>query len=187
MTRASATSRSNYKVLFTGPVGAGKTTAIRTISDSLPLMTDEHATDDTKDRKPNTTVAMDYGVLRLGHDEIVHLYGTPGQDRFDFMWEILRDGALGLLLLVDNNRADPLDDLEHFLDAYEPFIEAAAVAVGITRTDLSPEPRRSAYVDAVTRRGMRCPVLTVDARDPDDVSLLLQSLLFSLDPQVAVP
>lgn len=174
------------KVLFTGPVGAGKTTAIRTLSDSLPVMTDETASDETKDRKTNTTVAMDYGVLHLDHNEIVHLYGTPGQDRFDFMWEILRDGALGLLLLVDNARPDPLEDLRHFLDAYEPFIATTAVAVGITRTDLVAEPRRQAYVDVLAARGLRCPVFTIDAREHDDVSLLLQSLLFCLDPQAAM-
>lgn len=175
-----------HKVLFTGPVGAGKTTAIRTLSDSLPVMTDERATDDTKGRKANTTVAMDYGVLHLDHNELVHLYGTPGQDRFDFMWEILREGALGLLLLVDNARPDPLSDLHHFLDAYEPFIATTAVAVGVTRTDLQAEPRRQAYVDAVTARGLRCPVFTIDAREYDEVSLLLQSLLFCLDPQAAM-
>ncbi len=88
-------SADHYKVLFTGPVGAGKTTAIRTISDHLPMMTDVAATDETRDRKPSTTVAMDYGVIRLGRDEVVHLYGTPGQDRFDFMWEILTKGGGG--------------------------------------------------------------------------------------------
>lgn len=173
------------KVLFTGPVGAGKTTAIRTLSDSLPVMTDEIATDHTKQRKTNTTVAMDYGVLHLDHNEIVHLYGTPGQDRFDFMWEILRDGALGLLLLMDNARPDPLGDLHHFLDAYEPFIATTAVAIGITRTDVQAEPRRQAYVDVVASRGLHCPVFTIDAREYDEVSLLLQSLLFCLDPQAA--
>ena len=102
----------HYKVLFTGPVGAGKTTAIRTISDNLPMMTDVSATDETKDRKPQTTVAMDYGVIRLGRNEVVHLYGTPGQERFDFMWEILQEGALGLVVLVDNARPSPIADLE---------------------------------------------------------------------------
>ncbi len=63
----------HYKVLFTGPVGAGKTTAIRSISDNLPMMTDVHATDETRDRKPSTTVAMDYGVIRIGP----HRGGAP--------------------------------------------------------------------------------------------------------------
>lgn len=173
----------HYKVLFTGPVGAGKTTPIRTISDSLPMMTDVHATDETKDRKSHTTVAMDFGVIRLGRNEVVHLYGTPGQERFDFMWEILREGALGLMVLVDNARPDPIGDLHHFLDAYQPFIETAPVVVGITRTDLAPDPPRSAYVASLAARSVRCPVFTVDARDHGDVSLLLQSLLHCLDPQ----
>ena len=173
----------HYKVLFTGPVGAGKTTAIRSISDSLPMMTDVHATDETRDRKPNTTVAMDYGVIRLGRSEVVHLYGTPGQERFDFMWEILQEGALGLVILVDNARPDPVADLTKFLDAYATFIASAAVVVGITRTDVRPEPRREVYTGSLAARGLRCPVFTVDARDYGDVSLLLRSLLYCLDPQ----
>ena len=174
----------HYKVLFTGPVGAGKTTAIRSISDNLPMMTDVAATDETRERKAQTTVAMDYGVIRLGRSEVVHLYGTPGQERFDFMWEILQEGALGLLVLVDNARPDPIGDLGRFLDAYASFIADTAVAVGITRTDLAPVPARSAYLAALGARGLRCPVLSVDARSYADVSLLLQSLLYSLDPQV---
>jgi signal recognition particle receptor subunit beta len=175
----------HYKVLFTGPVGAGKTTAIRTISDNLPMMTDVAATDETRDRKPSTTVAMDYGVIRLGRHEVVHLYGTPGQDRFDFMWEILQEGALGLLILVDNARPDPVGDLVRFLDAYAAFITTSGVAVGITRTDLAAAPARQAYVDALAGRGLRCPVFAVDARDHRDVSLLLQSLLYCLDPEAS--
>lgn len=178
-------SADHYKVLFTGPVGAGKTTAIRTVSDTLPMMTDVAATDETRDRKPSTTVAMDYGVIRLGSQEVVHLYGTPGQDRFDFMWEILQEGALGLLILVDNARPDPVGDLSRFLDAYESFIASSGVAVGITRTDLAPTPTRQAYLDVLARHRVRCPVFVVDARDPRDVSLLLQSLLYSLDPEAS--
>ena len=178
-------STDHYKVLFTGPVGAGKTTAIRTISDNLPMMTDVAATDETRDRKPSTTVAMDYGVIRLGRDEVVHLYGTPGQDRFDFMWEILQEGALGLLILVDNARPDPVGDLTRFLDAYESFIASSGVAVGITRTDLAATPRRADYVEVLARRGLRCPVFEVDAREHRDVSLLLQSLLYCLDPEAS--
>ncbi len=177
----------HYKILFTGPVGAGKTTAIRSISDGLPMMTDVRASDETRDRKPRTTVAMDYGVIRIGRSEVVHLYGTPGQERFDFMWDILQEGALGLVLLVDNARPDPLHDLARFLGAYHDFILRSAVVVGITRTDLRPLPPRQDYVDALERHGHRCPVFTDDARSSADVSLLLRSLLYCLDPQVAAP
>ena len=158
----------HYKVLFTGPVGAGKTTAIRSISDGLPMMIDVRATDETRDRKPQTTVAMDYGVIRLGRSEVVHLYGTPGQERFDFMWEILQEGALGLVLLVDN----------------DTFIRTTGVVVGITRTDVRALPARQEYLDLLLARDLRCPTFTVDARSPADVSLLVRSLLYCLDPQV---
>ena len=76
---------SQYKIIFTGPVGAGKTTAITSISDVPLIKTDEAASDMTKQRKAETTVAMDYGIMNLKDNEKIHLYGTPGQERFDFM------------------------------------------------------------------------------------------------------
>src|SRR5690606_3823761 len=78
-----------YKILFTGPVGAGKTTAITSLSDTPPVLTESLASDGTMRRKPTTTVALDYGVMRLSVKDQLHLYGTPGQERFDFMWDIL--------------------------------------------------------------------------------------------------
>ena len=72
-----------HKIIFAGPVGAGKTTAIGAISDIPPITTDAVASDMTANRKPNTTVAMDYGLMKLDGLERVHLYGTPGQERFD--------------------------------------------------------------------------------------------------------
>ncbi len=84
-----------HKIIFAGPVGAGKTTAIKSLSDIPVMTTDEDATDMTTNRKPQTTVAMDYGLLKLEGGERVHLYGTPGQERFDFMWDILTEGGLG--------------------------------------------------------------------------------------------
>lgn len=85
---------SNHKIIFTGPVGTGKTTAISSISDSPVIRTDEQASDMTKDRKQETTVAMDYGVMILGDNERIHLYGTPGQERFSFMWDIDRKSVV---------------------------------------------------------------------------------------------
>ena len=99
------------KILFAGPVGAGKTTAIAAISDIAPIRTDAKASDMTLHRKAHTTVALDYGMLRLDADTKVHLYGTPGQERFDFMWEIVSRGGIGLILLLDHSRANPMQDL----------------------------------------------------------------------------
>ena len=97
----------NYKIIFTGPVGAGKTTAIASLSDIPPVSTEEKATDFSNPEKLNTTVALDYGKVTLEGGGCIHLYGTPGQKRFDFMWDILTTGGLGLILLLDNTRTDP--------------------------------------------------------------------------------
>lgn len=176
----------SYKILFTGPVGAGKTTAIATLSDQPPVSTDTLATDETRHRKPRTTVAMDYGVMRLSVEDQLHLYGTPGQERFDFMWEILQEGALGLVIMIDNAAPRPLDDLSSFVEAYRPLIDETALAVGITRTDLRAVPTFPDYVDHLGRLGVNGPVFTVDARVRADVARLVEALLFSLDPSLDV-
>ncbi|MGD7036218.1 GTP-binding protein [Methylotuvimicrobium buryatense] len=173
---------SQYKIIFTGPVGAGKTTAIQSISDIAPIKTDAAASDMTKSRKAGTTVAMDYGVMNLAGGEKLHLYGTPGQERFDFMWDILTSGGIGLILLLDNTRTDPFQDMKFFLEAFSDFIEKTQVAIGVTQMDLSSRPVINDYHKKLKEMDMNIPVFTVDARVKNDVSLLIQALLYSLDP-----
>ncbi|PPD35105.1 MAG: GTP-binding protein [Methylomonas sp.] len=173
---------SQYKIIFTGPVGAGKTTAISSISDTPPVKTDATASDMTKSRKASTTVAMDYGVMNLPGGEKVHLYGTPGQERFDFMWDILTAGGIGLILLLDNSRADPFQDMRFFLEAFGRFIKDTAVAIGVTQMDVSHQPTINDYHKQLQALGLKPPVFAVDAREHNDVSLLVQALLYSLDP-----
>lgn len=173
---------SQYKIIFTGPVGAGKTTAIHSISDVPPIKTDASASDMTKTRKSATTVAMDYGVMNLADGEKLHLYGTPGQERFDFMWNILTSGGIGLVLLLDNTRADPFQDMNFFLNAFSGFIAETNVAIGVTQMDLSTKPTIEDYCKRLKEIDMNPPVFAVDARVKNDVSLLVQSLLYSLDP-----
>ncbi|MCQ8115869.1 GTP-binding protein [Methylomonas methanica] len=176
---------SQYKIIFTGPVGAGKTTAINAISDVPPVKTDAAASDMTKNRKASTTVAMDYGVMNLAGGEKIHLYGTPGQERFDFMWDILTNGGIGLILLLDNTRADPFQDMRFFLDAFGKFINDTSVAIGVTQMDLSSTPSIEDYHAQLQGVGLKPPVFAVDAREKNDVSLLVQALLYSLDPGLA--
>lgn len=171
-----------YKIIFTGPVGAGKTTAIQAISDTPPVKTDAAASDMTKSRKPATTVAMDYGIMNLDDGEKIHLYGTPGQERFDFMWDILTVGGIGLILLLDNTRADPFQDMKFFLDSFGNFISDTSVAIGVTQMDLSSKPTIADYHIQLEGFGLNPAVFEVDARVKHDVSLLVQSLLFSLNP-----
>jgi uncharacterized protein len=173
---------SQYKIIFTGPVGAGKTTAIHSISDLPPIKTDAAASDMAKSKKSATTVAMDYGVMNLPGGEKIHLYGTPGQERFDFMWDILVTGGIGLILLLDNTRADPFVDMKFFLDAFNKFIDDTAVAIGVTQMDVSAKPTLDNYHAQLSNMGLKLPVFAVDARVRNDVSILIQSLLYTLDP-----
>lgn len=178
-------SQINRKIIFTGPVGSGKTTAINSISDIDIVSTNQNATDMTVSRKRDTTVAMDYGVIKLGNDEKVHLYGTPGQERFDFMWSILTKGGIGLVLLLDNTRNDPFNDMKFYTNSFKEFIKEHQLVVGITQTDRQTSPSINQYRNWLDELGYEAPVFEVDARSREDVSLLLQGLLLSLDPGVS--
>lgn len=172
------------KIIFTGPVGAGKTTAIASLSDGAPIKTDARASDMTKERKSSTTVALDYGVMNLPGGEKIHLYGTPGQERFDFMWDILTTGGIGLVLLMDNTRTDPFQDLKFFVNKFREFIAQTNLVIGVTQMDLSPNPPLEAYHQQMEALGFKPPIFEVDARSREDVSILIQSLLYSLDPEL---
>jgi len=178
----------NHKLVITGPVGAGKSTAIAALSDKTPLRTDSLAGGMTRDRKRTTTVAMDYGVMELPGKERIHLYGTPGQERFDFMWEILQKGGLGVILLLDNTRRNPFRDLDFFLHAFREFIDGHRVAIGVTRMDVQPRPTIRDYHRhlAAERRSrpMSPPIFDVDAREPHDIAQLVRALLYCIDPGV---
>ena len=125
----------SYKLVFAGPVGAGKTTAIQSLSDIEVVRTEARASDDVKKLKDNTTVAMDYGLMKLASGDQVRLYGAPGQKRFDFMWEILTENALGLVLMIKGNAPDPVADLRTYVEEFRVFIDQSTLVVGITHTD----------------------------------------------------
>lgn len=170
------------KIIFTGPVGVGKTTAIAAISDIPPVTTDAAASDMTLNRKGHTTVAMDYGVINLGEGAKVHLYGTPGQERFDFMWDILSKGGIGLILLLDNTRTNPIKDMQFFLEAFKNLLQDAPVVIGVTKMDARATPDIEAYQKILESMGIKAPILEIDARRKEDVKHLVMALLFSIDP-----
>lgn len=172
------------KILFAGPVGAGKTTAIGSISDIPVVQTEAKASDDVAMRKANTTVAMDYGTLDLDGAVKIHLYGTPGQERFSFMWDILALGSLGLILLIDNAREDPLADMEFYLKSFKRLINSSGVVIGVTRMDTKPRPGLYTFQTKLKELGIKAPVFEVDAREREDVKKLMQGLLAVLDPGV---
>lgn len=181
---------SEIKLVFTGSAGAGKTTAISTISEIPVINTDVRSNDFTTHiihqnkeatRKDTITVAMDYGELTLDDGQKLRIYGTPGQQRFDYMWKILIKGALGLIILVDNAGTDPIGDLARYLDNFREFIKETSAVVGITRMDLAPEPDLQVYYDYMQSQGILLPIYSIDARSRESVVMLIQALVAMLE------
>jgi uncharacterized protein len=171
-----------HKFLFTGTMGAGKTTAIAAVSEIPPIVTDVTNTDTTV-AKARTTVGLDYGELTLEGGEKLKLYGTPGQERFAFMWDILARGALGLVILIDNSRPDPIADFKIYLTGFAKSLPTLPFVVGVGRTNAHPKPSIDDFADVLARSKLIAPVLAVDVRERQDVLLLVDVLLTQLESQ----
>jgi small GTP-binding protein len=170
------------KVVVTGPFAAGKTTLIRTISEITVLSTERGVTDSTRKRKAETTVAMDFGRITIDRDLVLYLFGTPGQDRFDFMWEILGEGMIGYLLLVDASREDSVQEAAGILDAFRTMARVPYV-VALNRASAE----NHALVDSV-RQQLQIPsdvaILECDATDKESVKNVLLALLYAVLDEV---
>ncbi len=172
-----------HVILVVGQMGAGKTTAIGVLSDIDTIRTEAVNTDRRIVDKPTTTVALDYGEIELGPSEKIRLYGVPGQKRFDFMWQILKARAVGMIVLVKNDAEDPAGDLIAFFDEFREIHERGGVVVGITHSDLAPTPTTYEYQQLVTERypTVLAPVFTVDPRDRDQLIVMLSVLAANVD------
>lgn len=171
-----------YKIIFSGPVGSGKTSAITSISDVPPTKKDIAVSSPPKNDK--NAVALDYGLITLDDETQIHLYGTPEQKRFDFIWDLLTHRGLGLILLIDNTDPTALTKLEFFLKAFQGFIIPENLAIGVTKMDISPIPSIRFYQIALRGSGITVPIFEVDARSKKDISILIQALLHSIDPTI---
>lgn len=178
----------DYKIIFAGPVGAGKTTAITTVSETPPLKTEENMSEQGEyanmNIKTTTTMAMDYGKMSLGSGKKVHLYGTPGQKQFDFMWEILSTDGMGVVILINDTNSDGVNDLEFFIDRFSQFTANQHIVVAITHVDLNTSPSLEKYQAVLEQTGRKIPMLEVDARDHSDMTGLLDIVLRNVDPEL---
>lgn len=175
-----------YKIIISGPMGAGKTTALAAVSDQPPVRTDVRNSDRDECDKGTTTVAMDYGDVELGEGDVLRLYGTPGQERFGFMRQILARGALGIVLLIDASRPDPIADLVEFFEGFELGRQPRPFVVGVTRGDLCVDPEAVTWAlqDRLHALGAVVPCFQCDVREREQVKVLLGALLAVIESEL---
>jgi small GTP-binding protein len=172
---------SELKIVFTGPMGAGKTTAITAVSDFAPVATEMRNNDQQTFRKDSTTVAMDLGQIGLADGTVVRLYGTPGQERFSFMWEIVGRGAMGVILLLDGSSASALTDLKTYTEVFRRIAPDRPFVVGVGRTRSDDNAQIDACIRTLQSLQFAAPVFSVDVRKREDVLLLIETLLATLE------
>ena len=166
------------KMVITGPFSAGKTQFISSVSEIDVVTTERKISSDAERVKEETTVAMDFGRITVDDDLVLYLFGTPGQRRFDFMWEILAEGMLGFIVLIDSVRPETFREAKHILEVFRGYSSTPYV-VAANKQDLpdawSPDDLRIALkIDKNIR------VLPCVAVDKESVKTILLELLYSI-------
>jgi len=166
------------KMVVTGPFSAGKTEFIRTISEIDVVSTERKISSDMERVKETTTVAMDFGRITVDDDLVLYLFGTPGQKRFDFMWEILSEGMLGFIVIVDSTRPETFREARNILDTFRGYA-ATPYVIAANKQDFedawTPDDLRIAL-----KVNPSIKVLPCVATDKETVKSVLLELLYSI-------
>jgi len=167
------------KMVVTGPFSSGKTEFIRSISEIDVVSTERGiSSDNEKEQKDNTTVAMDFGRITVDDDLVLYLFGTPGQRRFDFMWEILAEGMLGFIVMVDSAKPETFREAKSILETFRAYAPTPYV-VAANKQDhpdaWDPEDLRIAL-----RIEEDVKLLPCVAKERDSVRNVLLELLYTI-------
>jgi hypothetical protein len=172
------------KMVVTGPFSAGKTEFIKSVSE-IDVVSTERKISSTVEKivKESTTVAMDFGRITVDEDLVLYLFGTPGQKRFDFMWEILSEGMLGFIVLVDSTRPETFREARKILETFRayaptPYVVAANKQDKKDAWDVE-DMRHALRLDQKTKL---LPCTAIDRKTVKEVLLqLLYSILAEMD------
>jgi small GTP-binding protein len=168
------------KMVITGPYASGKTEFIRSISEIDVVSTDTKVSEGTYEAtvKDQTTVAMDFGRITIDDDLVLYLFGTPGQRRFDFMWEILAEGMLGFVVMVDSTKPETFREAKSILETFRAYAPTPYV-VAANKQDLE-EAWPAEDLRIALRIDDNVKLLPCVAKDKEKVKVVLLELLYSI-------
>jgi len=166
------------KMVVTGPFNAGKTEFIQSVSEINVVSTERKITSAAERVKETTTVAMDFGRITVDHDLVLYLFGTPGQKRFDFMWEILSEGMLGFIVMVDSTRPETFREARSILETFRAYAPTPYV-VAANKQDL-PDAWDLDDIRLALRISPNVKLLPCVATKKETVKTVLLELLYSI-------
>jgi len=166
------------KMVVTGPFSSGKTQFIQAVSEIDVVSTERKISSDAEKIKESTTVAMDFGRITVDEELVLYLFGTPGQKRFDFMWEILSEGMLGFVVMVDSTRPETFREAKSILETFRAYAPTPYV-VAANKQDL-PEAWERDDLRIALRLDPHVKLLSCTATDKEKVKEVLLELLYSI-------
>ena len=166
------------KMVVTGPFNAGKTQFIRAVSEIDVVSTERRISSESEQVKESTTVAMDFGRITVDEDLILYLFGTPGQKRFDFMWEILSEGMLGFVVLIDSARPETFREARRILEIFRGYAPTPYVVAANKQDAVDAWPPEDLRIALKIAEEIK--VLPCVAVDKESVKNVLLELLYSI-------
>jgi hypothetical protein len=166
------------KIVVTGPFNSGKTELIRSVSEIDVVSTEKKVTSEAERVKESTTVAMDFGRITVDDDLVLFLFGTPGQKRFDFMWEILSEGMLGFIVMIDSTRPETFREARSILETFRAYAPTPYI-VAANKQDL-PDAWELDDIRLALRLDPKIKILSCTAKKKSSVKTVLLELLYSI-------